>query len=888
MYKYNTKNGNFQLGEEVPADKIIAVIQKAALKTAEAGLPVFKAVGKKPAVTGWQDAATTDQAAVESIFADWDGNLAVAVPRGVVVIDADSKGGGPATLVELENQLGELPSDTVHQLTGSGGGSAQRFFSIPPGVELRNAVAIAPGIDIRSWGGLVIVPPSIHPVTGNQYEWVEGCEPWSTSIKPLPSAWLEFIAGKCGSKTSAKSRHDPVVGLVKEGGRNSHLASLAGAMRNKAMSEGAILAALLEENTTRCNPPLAESEVQNIASSVAKYSPGDRATALEEARTVIQNLPDTTPQTLFSPAICGALAVLKEYSPAEFSETRGKLRGKVDLRMLDRELKRQWEIVKAPPPDRSEFIYTADSIPDCPANLLVPSSWGFSSEGLTFGPPENSSLVLPVPALITARMINKNSGEEKVKLAWHRDGCWRSTVADRSTVFDSRKIISLADRGLPVTSANSKSLVRWFSDFEAANLGMIDIKMAVDQMGWHGQSFVPYDNLVIDAGDEGTEGFAGGYTSKGHLEEWKRNAADVRSYPLVRLMMAASFAAPLLYLTSGRTFLVHLWGPSRGGKSAALHAALSIWGEPSQLIASFNSTRVGLERLAAYYNDLPMAIDEKQVVGDRQGFVEGLIYMLGLGKSKLRGSKTGLQRSKIWRTIAMTTGEEPVSADNSRGGVKTRCLEVNGVPFPDEMTAQRVYQWSSQHHGHVGRIFIETIKKESAEDIEEGLNEVREAIREALPGLLPAYHSYLSVLAAADMVSEKLFFDGDQREQEEIFDSTIDWVTGIGNLLVTGEEANEISLAMNFIESWLAKNTVHLQKDAVEPYGEAVSNGAIYVLQFILDEALQKAGYSPRALRAGLAEKGYIRGFSENGKTRYTHQRRFRGSRPFFYELPRA
>jgi hypothetical protein len=45
-------------------------------------------------------------------------------------------------------------------------------------------------------------------------------------------------------------------------------------MRQRGLSQAAIEAALLQENATRCNPPLEEAEVRRIAESVARYAPG--------------------------------------------------------------------------------------------------------------------------------------------------------------------------------------------------------------------------------------------------------------------------------------------------------------------------------------------------------------------------------------------------------------------------------------------------------------------------------------------------------------------------------------------------------------------------------------------------------------------------------------
>ena len=146
--------------------------------------------------------------------------------------------------------------------------------------------------------------------------------------------------------------------------------------------------------------------------------------------------------------------------------------------------------------------------------------------------------------------------------------------------------------------------------------------------------------------------------------------------------MAASFGATLLKDLSHRTVFFHLWGDSRVGKTALLKAALSVWGNPEALMVSFNATKVGLERRATLFNDLPIGIDEKQVAGDNQSFIENLVYMLGTGSGKLRGSKNGgTQAVGNWRSIILTTGEEPISTMTSNSGIVTRALEITGKPF---------------------------------------------------------------------------------------------------------------------------------------------------------------------------------------------------------------
>lgn len=65
---------------------------------------------------------------------------------------------------------------------------------------------------------------------------------------------------------------------ISAGQRNQTLASLAGSMRRRGMSEEAIRAALQAENQQRCDPPLPDTEVQRIAASIGRYAPSERHT----------------------------------------------------------------------------------------------------------------------------------------------------------------------------------------------------------------------------------------------------------------------------------------------------------------------------------------------------------------------------------------------------------------------------------------------------------------------------------------------------------------------------------------------------------------------------------------------------------------------------------
>ena len=110
----------------------------------------------------------------------------------------------------------------------------------------------------------MIVPPSIHE-TGRPYQWVEPQRP----VVDAPTWLLELLTG-----TTEKPRispAEPTFNLIPEGRRNDTLTRLAGYLRRMGQSQAEIETALLDANTRRCIPPLPETEVRNIAASVARY-----------------------------------------------------------------------------------------------------------------------------------------------------------------------------------------------------------------------------------------------------------------------------------------------------------------------------------------------------------------------------------------------------------------------------------------------------------------------------------------------------------------------------------------------------------------------------------------------------------------------------------------
>lgn len=128
--------------------------------------------------------ATTDLAKVTAWWsAEPRRNIGGRVPPGVLVLDVDPRHGGLDGLARIQlEHLEQLPA-TRTAVSGRGDGGVHLYWQHPGGDA--TGARLGPGIDLKSRGGYLVLPPSIHPDTGRPYTWVDPSVPIAA-----PPAWL--------------------------------------------------------------------------------------------------------------------------------------------------------------------------------------------------------------------------------------------------------------------------------------------------------------------------------------------------------------------------------------------------------------------------------------------------------------------------------------------------------------------------------------------------------------------------------------------------------------------------------------------------------------------------------------------------------------------------
>ena len=543
-------------------------------------------VGKHPRTMSGVKDASTDPGQIKKWWSMWpDANIGFATGGSsrIVVLDVDCNHAagkyGDESLNALEERHGPLP-DTWLCLTG-GGGLHYYFFYDGDGVK--NDVEFLPGLDVRTTGGYVVAPPSLH-ASGRRYEWEGAHEPWDTPIAPLPD-WLRdiIIRGKEGSTGHGERLEIP--DTVAEGGRNRTMFRLAASLRARGLTEPAILAAIWEENQKRCAPPQDRKEIETICGSVGRYKRGsgvDRLQAAAIAEEKVERASEGDFETLTDPEVLTAALRLPDPIEREMklAELRGRAKELKRARDFERVLKAHQEALQKERAREAAAQEPEDiDLPDCPLPGLKCFGWNVDVKGVTrvstefFGEVERAC---SHPVIITERLTNIDTGGERVKLAFYRDKRWKDIIVDKSTIASRQKVIELADAGLQVNSENARFLIQYLHDLEAQNAYRISRKRCVSRLGWAdngrgGMEFVPYVVDVQYDGDPKYAAFFGAVRPSGDYRRWKERILEAREQSTVlRAALAASFASPLMWPLGAQVFFLHLWGGTEVGKAQPL------------------------------------------------------------------------------------------------------------------------------------------------------------------------------------------------------------------------------------------------------------------------------------------------------------------------------
>lgn len=484
------------------------------------------------------------------------------------------------------------------------------------------------------------------------------------------------------------------------------------------------------------------------------------------------------------------------------------------------------------------------------------------------------------PILPVRRLKNVDTGLEKIELAFRRGrGGWERRIFDKSAISDARSIIRLADYGVDVSSDSAKHLVRYLSEVESLNYDVLPSTSSVGRLGWiDGYGFSPYDRDLVFDGQEDFRDYFESVRERGSYEAWMEAVRSIRAAdgPVARILLAASFASVLVRPCGALPFLLHLWGGSEVGKTVGLMLAASVWSDPEmgRYIKSFNATGVGKELGAAFFNSLPMLLDELQIIdgtpANRVKFQQ-MIYELAEGVGRVRGKKSGgLQKTGTWRNCIMSTGEHPLIDSATAAGAANRiieidCEDVHLFARSGLGGGKGVASFLQRNYGFSGRRFVEKLQ--------EGDNLTRAA----------ALHDrYIEEIAKSGDVTDKqsasaaLILTADHLAEEWLFQDGVRLrAKDLAPFLVTKARMDQNRRALEFLHDQVAMNPGRFRPDlAVEKSTELwgdMDERYIYIIKPQFDRLLGENGFNAASFLGWARRYGAIR-VGKDGKNAPKHR----------------
>ena len=247
-----------------------------------------KSPAKHPRTRNGLKNATQD---INEIRLQFNQDANIGLPTGqenqIIVIDIDPRHGGDAKLAEMEAEHSPLPP-TVEVFTGGGG--RHLYFRYPIATTIGSRNGWRSGIDIKSDGGYVIAPPSVH-ASGHLYEWRPGHALCEIEMADLPDWLLPLLPQKRADESPAANpslatngraiilqraqQYAAKASAATEGNRNDSAFKLSGHVAafvgedGERLSESDIVGVMQTWNL-RNEPPLSHQELQTCVASAMR------------------------------------------------------------------------------------------------------------------------------------------------------------------------------------------------------------------------------------------------------------------------------------------------------------------------------------------------------------------------------------------------------------------------------------------------------------------------------------------------------------------------------------------------------------------------------------------------------------------------------------------
>lgn len=513
---------------------------------------------------------------------------------------------------------------------------------------------------------------------------------------------------------------------------------------------------------------------------------------------------------------------------------------------------------------------------------------------------KNGVEISPTP-IVPYCLYRKNiDNVEKVRVLYRKNDKWNMLDIDRLTISSQSKIIDLSNHGIGVNSANALQMVKFMNILFDLNVDNLHVRDSVARLGWVDdmQHFIPYNSsnydFVLSVNDKSVDGAKQTYDAireKGDYNTWFDCMKKMRTNIPTRLAFGASAVSPLLSILGAPCFVTLLYGKTGTGKTLSCRCAMSMWGDPNVLSMRADSTTTSIVRKCLFFNNLPLFVDEFQLVTNLSNVQEFLMSVTeGVQRTRATmDSSNNFTSSGSWKNCTLITGEKQCVTDNIGGGAVNRIIELRiDDMVADEMDLQDIYYKIDNNYGFLGNTLIELYSKP----------EFREKIKKRFESIQKEWRGKLHT-ASKQLIAISCLVLGDEILREHVFhDEKEICLEDIEHFVASSDDISYSERAYNIVCDLIVSNQNRFTRDigafgnngtpgeiwgAVAPNSD---NKIFYIIPSILKGELSKRFQIEldKSIKEDWLHKGYIDGTYENGKfVKYTKKESLNGSKRYVF-----
>lgn len=526
--------------------------------------------------------------------------------------------------------------------------------------------------------------------------------------------------------------------------------------------------------------------------------------------------------------------------------------------------------------------------------LFLVGSYSIGTDGIhrcKFSEPdENGNRTITERNIVCSKAIvptaiydNASESVQKVEVSiWERNR-WNRIVVNRSVLTNKNKVLQLADNGFPIGSDNAGYVSKYFLSFLSDNDELLTRRISTSAMGWcetdSGKVFMPYTDAIAFDGEDSYKHLYASITSRGNQIEWIDFMRSLRTEQNgsvnlpIRMMMAASFASPIVELIGENPFVLHLFAPTGKGKTVALMVAASVWGDPSngRMIRSLNMTNNSMLSTAAFLNNLPFFGDELQTLKSRWNkSYDQIVMQLCEGVDRGRMQNNMLLKTKSWKNAFIFTGEDPIIKESSGGGTVNRVVQIE-AEGKIVQNGNRTANFVKANYGLVGKEWIEYIS--SVPDIPNRYNELFQTILSET-NTTDKQAGAMAILLTADELASKLFWQGEPELT----------VSDVKCFLASQKQVDIAERAWDFIVNALAEYGANFDETAKVRFGSR-DGETVWINKSALQRIMSDAGYDFDAIKKRWKTSGHLETKELNGKEVYAWYKSINGDTAYYVKL---